>query len=49
MKTSIGDTDGRVAYNNPSHLVNNINIKEISLSDIYLLIKENYITTYQNL
>ncbi len=49
MKTSIGNADGHVLYSNPSVLVNNINIKEISLSDIYLLIKENYITTYQKL
>lgn len=49
MRTLIGNANGSVVYSNPSVLVDNINIKEISLSDIYLLIKENYITTYQKL
>lgn len=50
MKTAIGNADGCVAYNNDSLLlVNNINIKEILLSDIYLFISENYITIYQKL
>lgn len=50
MKTAIGDAQGYVSYaNNSPSLVNNINIKEILLSDIYLLIPENYITIYQKL
>lgn len=50
MKTEIGDANGDVTYNSNSlPLVNNINIKEILLSDIYLLIPENYITIYQKL
>ena len=50
MKTAIGNAYGNVVYNNDSlSLVNNINIKEILLSDIYLLIPENYITIYQKL
>lgn len=50
MKTAIGSADGHVTYNNNSPLLdNNINIKEILLSDIYLLIPENYITIYQKL
>ena len=50
MKTPIGETKGHVAYDgNSPLLVNNINIKEILLSDIYLLIPENYITIYQKL
>lgn len=50
MKTPIGETKGHVAYDGGSApLVNNINIKEILLSDIYLLIPENYITIYQKL
>ena len=50
MKTTIGDAKGRVAHpGNPSIHPNNINIKEILLSDIYLLIPENYITIYQKL
>lgn len=50
MKTPIGETKGHVAYDGGSTLlVNNINIKEILLSDIYLLIPENYITIYQKL
>lgn len=50
MKTAIGDSIGTVKYDrNSSLLVNNINIKEILLSDIYLLIPENYITIYQKL
>lgn len=50
METAIGDADGYVSYSvNSRSLVNNINIKEILLSDIYLLIPENYITIYQKL
>lgn len=50
MKTAIGNAYGNVVYNNDSlPLVDNINIKEILLSDIYLLIPENYITIYQKL
>lgn len=50
MKTAIGNADGNVVYDSGSpFLVNNINIKEILLSDIYLLIPENYITIYQKL
>lgn len=50
MKTAIGNANGRILYSNDSQsLVNNINIKEILLSDIYLLIPENYITIYQKL
>ena len=50
MKTAIGNAYGNVVYDSGSpHLVNNINIKEILLSDIYLLIPENYITIYQKL
>lgn len=50
MKTAIGNADGHVLYSDNSRpLVNNINIKEILLSDIYLLIPENYITIYQKL
>lgn len=50
MKTAIGNADGNVTFPiNSPHLVNNINIKEILLSDIYLLIPENYITIYQKL
>lgn len=50
MKTAIGNAYGNVVYNSSSlPLVNNINIKEILLSDIYLLIPENYITIYQKL
>lgn len=50
MKTAIGNANGYVVYNGPLPLlVNNINIKEILLSDIYLLIPENYITIYQKL
>lgn len=50
METTIGDANGIVTYNSGSlSLVNNINIKEILLSDIYLLIPENYITIYQKL
>lgn len=50
MKTTIGNTNGYVIYGDDvPHLVDNINIKEILLSDIYLLIPENYITIYQKL
>lgn len=50
MKTAIGNANGYVMYNgNLPRLVNNINIKEILFSDIYLLIPENYITIYQKL
>lgn len=50
MKTAIGNAYGTVVYNSGSlSFVNNINIKEILLSDIYLLIPENYITIYQKL
>lgn len=50
MKTTIGDAKGRVAHpGNPPAPINNINIKKILLSDIYLLIPENYITIYQKL
>ena len=49
MKTAIGDANGYVVYGPPTYSVNNINIKEILLSDIYLLIPENYITIYQKL
>lgn len=50
MKTTIGNANASVAYNSGSlPYVNNINIKEILLSDIYLLIPENYITIYQKL
>lgn len=50
MKTAIGNAYGNVVYNIDSlSRVNNINIKEILLSDIYLLIPENYITIYQKL
>lgn len=50
MQTAIGDANGNVLCSNNSRpLVNNINIKEILLSDIYLLIPENYITIYQKL
>lgn len=50
MKTTIGDAKGRVTH--PGNIyapINNINIKKILLSDIYLLIPENYITIYQKL
>ena len=46
MKTPIGDANSYVIYDDG---VNSINIKEILLSDIYLLIPENYITIYQKL
>lgn len=50
MKTAIGDSIGSVTYEEKlSPIVNNINIKEILLSNIYLLIPENYITIYQKL
>ena len=50
MKTAIGNANGLVTYTrNLQTLVNNINIKEILLSNIYLLIPENYITIYQKL
>lgn len=50
MKTAIGDSTANIAYHGELPLlVNNINIKEILLSDIYLLIPENYITIYQKL